>query len=189
MGLIAKKHTYDTSAGSPAAVVNGAKVRMQLKPEGTDGGSYAISAMVIGVGVATLDGPFAWRIEAIGELGKQETLVVHRIRTLTSKTKRDEWYPRQHLGRVAKFRLHKKEQIPRATYDIPGRLNVKPRVDGVLHVLADLSVVSQGKTARRTVKFTLDPAQKRQDEFIFIPSEIVKSIGESTEDWGDDGWE
>jgi hypothetical protein len=34
----------------------------------------------------------------------------------------------------------------------------------------------------------MDPSQKRQDEFIFVPTEIVKSIGKSPADWEDKGW-
>jgi hypothetical protein len=190
MSLVAKKHTYDMSASSPAATVNGAKVRLQLKPEGTDGPSFALSAMVVGAGFATLDGPFAWRIEATGESGKQEALIVHRLRTLTSLTKRDEWYPAQHLGRRVDFRVKKGETgPPKAVYEIPGRLDVKPRVDGVLDVLADLTVITQGKRERKTVKFRLDPSQKRADEFIFLPAEIVNSIGKGPDDWEDRGWD
>ncbi|RYD41958.1 MAG: hypothetical protein EOP85_11900, partial [Verrucomicrobiaceae bacterium] len=77
--LNAKKHTY--SASSPAVRVNGADIRMQVKPEGTDGGTYALSAIVVSAAVATFDGPFRWRIEGSGEIGKQESIVIHRIRT------------------------------------------------------------------------------------------------------------
>jgi hypothetical protein len=47
MSIIAKKHTYGANVSSPPVRVNGADIRMQVKPEGTDGGSYAISAMVV----------------------------------------------------------------------------------------------------------------------------------------------
>ena len=104
MSLIAKKNTYDSAASSPPVRVNGAEIRMQVKPEGTSGGSYALSAMVVSAAVATLDGPFRWRIEATGEAGRQEYLVVHRIRTRTGKTGRDEWYPAGLLGKKADFK-------------------------------------------------------------------------------------
>src|SRR5688572_20591569 len=97
----AKKHTYARSAAVP---VNGAQVSLGMKPEGTAGGSYVVSAMVISGGVATLDGPFRWRIEARGETGKQEVMAVHRLRTTTAATGRDEWYPEKHLGRRVEFR-------------------------------------------------------------------------------------
>ena len=45
VSLIAGKHTYGVT--SSAVIVNGAEIRMQVKPEGTDGGSYALSAMVV----------------------------------------------------------------------------------------------------------------------------------------------
>jgi hypothetical protein len=40
MSLVAGKHTY--SATSSAVKVNGAEIRMQVKPEGAENGSYAI---------------------------------------------------------------------------------------------------------------------------------------------------
>lgn len=188
VSLMAKKHTY--SASSSAVRVNGAEIRMQVRPEGTDGGSYAMSAMVVSAVVATMDGPFRWRIEATGELGKQESLIVHRIRTRTSKTKRDEWYPKSHLGKRADFRVRKGEVGPaRATYEIPGMLVVKPREDGVMEIFVDLTVKTLGKNERKLVLFRMDPSQTRQDEFIFLPTEIVKSLGKSPADWNETGWD
>lgn len=188
MTLNAKKHTY--AATSPAVRVNGADIRMQVKPEGTDGGSYSVSAIVVSAAVATFDGPFRWRVEATGEIGKQESLVIHRIRTRTSKTKRDEWYPADHLGKRADFNRPKGATGPtRATYEIPGLLVVKPREDGALEVSVDLTVTTNGRRERKTVVFKMDPSQKRQDEFIFVPTEIVNSIGKSPADWEESGWD
>lgn len=185
--LVSKKHTYGSSAGAP---VNGAQVSLRVKPEGTSGGTYAMSAMVVSGAVATLDGPFKWRIEATGETGKQESLVVNRLRTKTSLTKRDEWYPVQHLGRRADFQATKAEPgRSRAVYEFPGTLEVKPREDGALEVLADISVKASGRWERSLVRFRLDPAEKRQDEFIFIPAEIVRSFDRDPEKWQDAGWD
>jgi len=185
---MAKKHTYSTS--SSAVRVNGADIRMQVRPEGTDGGSYAMSAMVVSAVVATMDGPFRWRIEATGEPGKQESLVIHRIHTRTTKTKRDEWYPKSHLGKRADFRVRKNETGPaRATYEIPGLLVVKPREDGVMEIFVDLTVTTLGKSERKLVLFRMDPSQTRQDEFIFLPTEIVKGLGKSPADWNETGWD
>ena len=47
-GLVARKHTY---GGQSAAEVNGAQVALRVKPEGTDGGSFMLSAMVVAGGV------------------------------------------------------------------------------------------------------------------------------------------
>jgi hypothetical protein len=188
VSLTAKKHTY--GAASPAVRLNGAAVRMQVKPEGTDGASYALSAMVVSAAIATFDGPFRWRIEATGETGKQEYLIVHRIRTRTAKTHRDEWYPADHLGKRADFKQAKGETgTCRAIYPIPGLLQVKPRADGGLEILVDLTVVAKGHGERKLVRFRMDPAQGRQDEFIFVPTEIVKSIGQSPADWDEPGWD
>jgi len=185
--ISAKKHTY---GGSAAATVNGAAVSLSVKPEGTAGGSFMVSAMVVSGGVATLDGPFRWRIEASGETGKHQSLVVHRLRTITSATKRDEWYPENHLGQRAGFRAVKAEPgRSRAVFEVPGYLEVKPREDGVLTILADVSVQAAGRWERRLLKFRLDPAEKREDEFIFLPAEIVKGIGSDPADWEDPGWD
>ena len=185
--ISAKKHTY---GGSAAAPVNGAAVSLSVKPEGSAGGSFMVSAMVVSGGMATLDGPFRWRIEATGEPGKQESLVVHRLRTITSTTKRDEWYPEKHLGRRAEFRPVKADPgRSRAVFEIPGYLDVKPREDGVLTILADISVQMAGRWERRLLKFRLDPAEKREDEFIFLPAEIVKGLGSDPADWEDPGWD
>lgn len=163
---------------------------MQVKPQGTDGGSYALSAMVVSAAVATMDGPFSWRLEATGEAGRQESLVIHRIHTRTSKSKRDEWYPSQHLGRRADFKTIKgAPATSRAVYPIPGLLVVKPREDGNLEVTVDLTVKANGRGERKLVRFRMDPSQKRQDEFIFLPAEIVRSIGKSPEEWEDPGWD
>lgn len=185
--IVAKKHTYGSAGG---ASVNGAQVALRVKPEGSAGGSFVMSAMVVSGGMATLDGPFRWRIEATGEPGRQESLVIHRLRTKTALTKQDEWYPAEKLRGSAEFRGIKAEPgRTRAVYEIPGLLKVKPREDGALEVFADLSVKAGGRWERKMVKFRLDPAEKRQDEFIFIPAEIVKGLGEDPADWQNSGWD
>jgi hypothetical protein len=190
VSLNATKHTYAADASSPAVKVNGASVRLQLNPQGTDGGSYVVSAMIVSAAVATFDGPFKWRIEAIGNEGKQETLIVHRLRTKTSITKRDEWYPASYLGKRADFRKRSgTDEKYRAIYNIPGLLKVKPREDGAIEVLADLTVRANGRNERKTVKFRLDPSKGRRDEFIFLPSEIVKSIGKPLDETDEGGWD
>lgn len=190
VSLNAKKHTYGAAASSPPVRVNGTEIRMQVKPEGTEPGSFTVSAMIVSAAVATLDGPFRWRLEATGEVGKQESLIVHRIRTRTSKSGRDEWYPASHLGKRADFtRGSGESDVTRAIYPIPGLLKVKPGADGSLDVFVDLTVVSSGRSERKLVRFRMDPSDKRQDEFIFVPTEIVKSFGKSTADWDDYGWD
>lgn len=188
VSLVAGKHSY--RASSPAVTVNGASVRMQVKPEGTAGGSYALSAMVVSAAVATFDGPFSWRLEATGRAGKHESLVVHRIHTRTAKTRRDEWYPRSHLGKRADFwNIKDQPGLARAIYPIPGLLVVKPREDGGLEVTVDLTVTASGRAERKLARFRMDPSQGRRDEFIFLPAEIVKSIGKPLSDWEDPAWD
>ena len=188
--LRATKHSYAPDASSPAVKVNGAAIRLQLNPQGTDGASYVVSAMVVSAAAATFDGPFKWRLEAIGGPDRHEWLKVHRIRTRTALTKRDEWYPVSYLGQRADFRRRSGTgEAWRAVYEIPGLLKVKPREDGALEVLADVTVRAGGKNERQVVKFRLDPSKGRRDEFSFLPSEIVKSIGKPLEDWEDPGWD
>jgi hypothetical protein len=188
VGIRGKKHTYSTSGGT--AEVGSATVGVQFRPEGTKGPNMMLSAMVIGGGFATFDGPFRWRLEALGVTGRHEKMVVHRIRTKTAKTARDEWYPSRHLGFAKGFRKLKGQPgVSRCRYEIPGLLKVKPEEDGRLDVLIDLSVISTDGTTRRSLRFALDPATKRADEMVFLPVEIAKSVGTDPEDWEDSMWD
>ena len=190
MSVVSKQHGYGAEASSPSVRVNGADIRLQLKPQGTRGGSYSLTAIVYSAAVVNADGPFSWRLEATGEFGKQEYLMVHRLRTITEKTKRDEWYPADRLGKRVDFVRRKNETGKvRAVFEIPGLLQVKPDEDGVLEVLADVTVGGSTGKQRRTVRFKLEPSEKRRDEFIFVPAEIVRGIGQSPEDWGESGWD
>lgn len=188
MGLLASKNTY--SASSSPAKVNGADVRMQVKAEGSGKGSFMFSAMVIGAGVASFDGPFSWRLEAVGQEGRQESLIVHRVLTETEKTKRKEWYPQRYLGQIAKFKPQKDQPgSTRALYQIPGLLKVMPREDGALRVTVDLTVVAHGRRESKRVRFRMDPTKTRQDEFIFIPTEIINNFGKSMDEWEEPNWD
>ncbi|MBK1826237.1 hypothetical protein [Haloferula rosea] len=188
VGLKGQKHTYTESGG--AVEVGGAEVGIDFRPEGTRPGSFMMSAMVVGGGMATFDGPFKWRIEAYGREGVHESLVVHRIRTRTEKTGRDEWFPADELGRKATFRkLRDRPGEVRARYPIPGLLKVMPEEDGKLDVWLDVSVQRTDATSRKLVRFSLDPSVKRQDEFIFLPVEVAQNIGTKPEDWEDSMWD
>ncbi len=185
--LVADRHTYESEAASPTVMVSGAEVRLRMKTEGTENGAFAISAMVVTAGKATFDGPFRWRVDAVGETGRHEWIQVHRIRTRTSVTKRDEWYPVRHLGERALFR--QRDDAFRASYRIPGLLNVKPREDGALDILVDLTVRADGRSVRRVAQFRMGPAHKQANEFVFFPAEIVSNIGKTPENWDDSGWD
>lgn len=185
--LVADRHTYEAEAASPAVVVNGASVRLRMKAEGTENGAFVISAMVVTAGRATFDGPFRWRVDAEGEAGRHEWIQVHRIRMRTDETKRDEWYPERRLGERAVFR--QRDDGFRASYRIPGLLNVKPREDGALDVWVDLTVHADGRSVRRVARFRMAPAHKEANEFVFFPAEIVSNIGKGPEDWNESGWD
>ena len=116
--LIAKKNTY--GASGPAAKINGAEVRLQVNPQGAENGAFSLSAMVVSTTVATMEGPFRWRVEAIGDSSVHQSIVIHRIFTSTEKSKRKEWYPTAKLSKRADFR-EVKERLgkSRARYEIP----------------------------------------------------------------------
>jgi len=190
VGIMAGKRTCDSGQSSAAAKVNGTEVRLRVKPEGTADGSFVLSAMVVSTAVAKIDGPFQWRIQATGDEGKHQSVILHRLKTLTAKTKCEEWHPAAHLGRRADSKkLRDEPRKSRAGYDIPGLLKVKPREDGALEILADLRVVTTSGRERKLVRFRLDPADKREDEFVFLPAKIVKSIGSDRSTWDDEGWD
>lgn len=162
---------------------------MQVRPEGTEPGAIMVNAMVVGAAKATFDGPFSWRLEAIGKEGNHRSLVVHRIRTRTGATNRDEWYPTAHLGWRADFTRTDRAGETRAIYQIPGLLKVKPREDGALVVDVDLTVSSHAAEVRKTVRFTMKPAEGRRDEFVFIPAEIVENLGKPLAEQDSHGWD
>lgn len=187
VGFYGKRSTY---AGH-GVEVNGAQVSMSVKPEGSSGGSYALSAMVVGVAVANLDGPFRWRIEAEGKEGVHQAMYVQRLRTVTSITKRDEWFPKKWLGDKVPF-TKKNSYAPgvvKAAFDVPGYLVVKPKEDGALNVFADVVIEAKRRKERKVIKFHLDPAEKKGRETIFLPAEIVNSVGKPMSEWEEKGWD
>jgi hypothetical protein len=186
--LIAKKNTY--ASEGPSVKINGATVRMQVNPQGSANGSMAFSAMIVSSAVATLEGPFRWRLEAVGTPGVHQSVVIHRLHTTTEKSKRSGWYPAEKLNRRADFKTSKDQpSIARARYEIPGLLKVDSATDGKLAILADVSVFTKDRRERKLVRFHLDPQQKRADEFIILPVEIVKTFGKDWEDIEDPSWD
>jgi len=186
--LISEKNTY--SHEGPSVKINGADVRMQVSPQGTADGSVALTAMVVSTAIAKLEGPFRWRIEAQGDAGVHESLVVHRLHTSTELSKRREWYPAHLLNQKANFRASKEQPgLARVRYEIPGLLKVDSQTDGVLTILADISVRSTQGSERKVVRFRLAPQHKKANEMIFLPVEIVKTAGKDWEDLEDPDWD
>lgn len=170
--------------------INGAQVRMQVNPQGAADGAFALSAMVVSTAVATMEGPFRWRLDVTGTPGVHESVFVHRIHTSTQKSKRSEWYPVRKLDKIANFRTTKDSpSVSKARYEIPGLLQVTSEKDGPLTILADITIATKSSKERKVVKFLLDPTQKRADEFIFLPVELVKTIGKDWEDIEDPSWD
>lgn len=178
--IITKSHTY--TRGQPVEI-NGAMVTSAVKPAGGNSG-FGLSAMVYMAGSATLDGPFIWRIEAEGEEEKHQSMVVHRIKVVTSKTKRSDWYPEKQLGYLISFKEAKRDPGKVfAVFQIPGKLKVYPRKDGDITILADISVTSNTGTTRNLVKFELIAETTKDVEFVSLPSEIIKGSEEDPRDW------
>lgn len=171
-----KEKTYE-SGGS--AFINGAEVRSAVKPMGGEAG-LQVSAMVYNTATGTSDGPFLWRIEATGEEGVHESLAVHQLRVKTSKTGRDEPFPSKWLGESQSFLPMKgKENAGKvfASYQLPGKLEVFPETDGEITIEAVVEVIAGGKSERKMVRFTMSPKVGRENDFFFLPTEIVRSFG------------
>ena len=168
---------------TPAVEVNGAQVKSGLKPMGGSAG-MAFSAMVVAAGTGTTDGPFLWRVEAEGQEGVHEYLRVNKIRVTTSKTKRDEWYPRQNLNVNAPFKKIPGEKGKNfAQYQIPGKLTVMPREDGEITIHLNISVKANGRVQSEWIKFKLEPETKWKNDSVFLPTEIVKSVRGNPREW------
>lgn len=174
--IFTKSDTYDTSA---SVVVNGAKVTSGVKPNGGKAG-FGISAMIYMAGSAKLEGPFKWRIEAEGVADDHTSMVVHRLKVETSKTKRNEWFDSKKLGYKTKFINYKKEEGKSyAVYQVPGILKVYPEKDGDIAIIADITITNKKRSQRKLVKFSLRAEQdKKETDFVFFPAEIVNSFGQ-----------
>ncbi|MDP4624147.1 MAG: hypothetical protein NWT08_03300 [Akkermansiaceae bacterium] len=66
---------------------------------------------------------------------------------------------------------------------------MKPKEDGALEVLVDVTIQANGRRVGKTVKFSLDPASKDDREVIFLPAEIVSSVGKPMSEWEEEGWD
>lgn len=148
-----------------------------------------MSAMVYFAGKATLDGPFRWRMEAEGVDGVHESLTLHRVKVVTSKTNRSEWYPSQYLGKAAPFKPFKKEPGKAfANFEIPGKLKVYPREDGNITIIADISVKTKQKTVRRQVRFQMVSGTNKDTQFVSLPAEIIKNSRKDPREWEWGAW-
>lgn len=197
--LFVKQKTYKATGG---LVLNGAEVASNVKPMGGKAG-MSVSAMVYNAGFGETDGPFLWRIEVVGQEGVHESMTVHQILVKTEKTGRSEPYPSKWLGTASPFELMKgKENEGKvfAKYQMPGKLEVFPEVDGQITMEADISVKKvNGKVERRKASFAMEPSVGREVQTIFLPTEIIGSFGRKdptewdwspnpTSEFSDDFW-
>lgn len=171
-----KEKTYQTVGEEE---VNGAQVTSAVKGMGGKAG-MSVSAMVYNAALGETDGPFLWRIEARGEKGVHESLTVHSLRVKTEKTNRSEPFPGEWLNKAAPFEELKGRKNTGETFakvQLPGKLEVFPEVDGEITMVADLSVKASGRTQRKRMTFVMEPKVGRKNEMIFLPTEIVSSLG------------
>ena len=171
-----KEKTYATQGEGK---VNGAVVTSAVKGMGGKAG-MSVSAMVYNLASGETDGPFLWRIEARGQEGVHESLTVHSLRVKTEKTNRNEPFPSEWLNKSSPFEEMKGKKnagVVFAKFQLPGMLETFPEVDGEITMEADLSVKAQGRTERKKLTFIMEPQVGRKNEVIFLPKEIVTSLG------------
>lgn len=170
-----KKSTYEQDKTN-GAEVNGATIFSELEPVGGDGG-LSLSAMVYFAGSAKLEGPFDWSIVAHGNQGEHQTLRINAVNVRTEKTKRNEWFPKNELGIDCKFKPSRKNKGKAiAKFKFPGTLEVNPEQDGKIFLTVDLTVISSTRRVDSRVRFELQPCQKNEVDFIFVPGELIQSI-------------
>lgn len=172
-----KEKTYVAEGESQ---VGGAMVTSAVKGMGGKAG-ISVSAMVYNAATGETDGPFLWRIEARGEEGVHESLTVHSLRVETEKTNRSEPFPGKWLNEAAPFEPLKGKENAGKTFakvQLPGRLEVFPEVDGEITMVADLSVKANGRSERKSLTFKMQPQVGRKNEVVFLPKEIVNSLGQ-----------
>ena len=173
-------HVYlDSESYAPGSAVeiNGAQVRSTVKPNGGEGG-FAFSAMVYTAGSGSLDGPFLWRVEATGQEGVHQGLIVHRLKVTTEKTARSEWYPSRYLGIEVPFKpVPGRKGETFAKFRIPGELEVYPEKDGRIRIYTEVSVRTGQGSERQIARFELTPESSEGIETLNVPAELVKSFG------------
>ncbi len=178
--MLLKDHGFRET---PSVEINGAQVKSSVKAMGGKSG-IAISAMVLAAGTGTLDGPFIWRVEAVGKEGVHEWLRLNKARVTTEATKRSEPFPKSYLGEQAKFvPIPGEEGKTFAKFQLPGKLQVFPRDDGKIKIHLNVSVRANGRTESKWVLFEMEPESKWTNETIFLPTEIVKSIRGNPHEW------
>ena len=185
LGMYIRDNNY--TASTQPVEINGAKVKIALKPNG--GQSYgSASAMLVGFGAGKTDGPFIWRVEGEGLDGIHDSLWVNNIHVRTSTTNRSEPFDQKLLNYRSEFKpLKGKDNAGKtfANHQIPGELLVYPKKDGDITITASVSVRNTSqKTQTKTISFELAPKSSNTFENIFIPTEIINSFGgEGPTEW------
>lgn len=161
-----------------AANVNGARVITEVKPMGGKPG-FSVSAMVYMAGSASLEGPFKWRVQAIGKQGVHQYMHIHSVSMRTAHTKRHNSFPRSQLPSSIPFVSYKKTPgVVYAVHQFPGLLEVYPQTDGPVTVTINVSIRSHAQSERKIITGVLKPTQQSETEFLFIPTEIAQSFGQ-----------
>lgn len=178
--MVTKRASY---TGEQGVLVNGALVRSAVKPSGGEG-EVNFAAGVYTAGSGTLGGPFLWRIEAEGDDGYHRELTVHRVKVETRASQRSEWYPEELLGDTVEFFPLKGEPGEAfAQYQIPGKLEVFPREDGMITILVDLTIRSVEESVREMVRFRMAPELTKDLELFFLPGDAIGRREDSPRQW------
>lgn len=171
---------------SGPAMLGGAKVRSAVLPLKGEG-LIARDLIVYKAQSAELDGPFRWSIEAKGDAGALNWMVVHDVKIETSRSKRVESFPSADLGKKVMFELvplppekkgdlEKKRKVEKkrevvARFDLPGILQVYPKADGVVRLIA-LVEINGAAGMKDWVKFSMAPGATKSRPFRFLPSVV-----------------
>jgi len=147
--------------------------------------SSPASAMIYTAGSAKLKSPFKWRILATGKPEEHTSLIIHSVTVNTTTSKRKNIYPKNQLPPDATFLPYAKTpEISYAVTQFPGLLEIDPEKDGTSTMTVDLTVRTKSSSKRETLTFTLVRKNEKKTEFLFFPSEIVKSFGpEDPREW------
>lgn len=151
----------------------GASIRSAVEPQKGKGG-VALDRMTYYAGTANLDGPFKWQIEAIGEQGEQQTMQIHEVKIKAARTHRMESYPPEMLGGPIAFQPidPKKPKKTHAIFHLPGLLQVYPKADGMVNVIALIEIKGEKTSMKDWIKFTMIPNQDKNQEFTFLPTVV-----------------
>ena len=148
-------------------------------------GAKGAAQLVYRAGTGNLDGPLHWQFVAEGEPSEHLSLLVEEVQIQTVKTKRNvkvvTHAKRQPFGyeeikksKRLSISLKKKEEPKEvkkpkwlATYTVPGDLQLFPKADGRVTLVAKISIETTKGTTTEWVNFALLPNANKAKSFHF----------------------